>query len=826
MDTEFSVSLLLQHLPGVVYRCKLDSCWTMEYLSFAVKELTGYFPEDFLRNGKQSYADLIHPNDRENVQQEIKNAVSAGTPFKVSYRITAANGQLKWVWEQGQAIQDKTGKVIALEGFITDITAYKQTEEALRASEERYRSLVESCPDGMLVVVNGIIVYSNYSATQIFAANAVSDLIGHPLLAFFNPEVHDLANREQLIIALEESSSTQLADLRWRRLDGVIMYVQLTTSKVTWEGQPAIQILLRDITAEKQTQDTLRRVNERLQLAIEGTGRGIWDWNLQNDTYRLSGGLKKMLDWEEEEPSELPVNWQDFVHPDDLPNVMERVQACIQGKIPNFKAEYRIRTRNGAWKWVRSRGVIVERDAEGKPLIMTGTKSDITSRKEADELAWRHAYLDTLTSVPNRRLFPERLETELLRAKRTKHAVALLYIDLDGFKQVNDFLGHDAGDMLLMEVAQRLKHCVRESDTVARLGGDEFTVILTELNDLGHVEFVCQKILFGLAQPFSFAGDMSHISASIGVSLYPFDATSVEDLIRKADQAMYVAKQSGKNQFHYFTQEMDKKAHFRLLITNELRSALTNQQLSVHYQPVVDLHDGHVFKAEALLRWHHPKLGDIQPSDFIPLAEESGLIKDIGNWAFQEAARCCKHCTDEIGAPFRIGVNKSPVQFMVKDNDSDWLHFLAELGLSCNSITVEITEGVLLIPSIKVEEQLLAYRDAGVQIALDDFGTGYSSMSYLQKLNIDYLKIDQSFVKDIAVNLNSRTIAESIIAMAHKMGVKVIAEGIETQEQLQCLKDASCDYGQGFLFAHPLPETGLVQLLLSSQQLGSRIAHA
>jgi EAL domain-containing protein (putative c-di-GMP-specific phosphodiesterase class I) len=295
--------------------------------------------------------------------------------------------------------------------------------------------------------------------------------------------------------------------------------------------------------------------------------------------------------------------------------------------------------------------------------------------------------------------------------------------------------------------------------------------------------------------------------------MYPLDGHTSEELTRKADQAMYAAKQTGKNQFNYFTREMDDRAHLRLKLTNDLHSALLLNQFEVHYQPVVDLHSGRITKAEALLRWRHPVLGKVEPSLFIPLAEESGLIRTIGNWVFREAAWFSKRCSEHLGMPFQISVNKSPMQFMSREVDDNWLDYMLNLGLPANSICVEITEGALLNASPRVTDRLLEFRDAGIQVALDDFGTGYSSMAYLQKFDIDYLKIDRSFVTNILTDRDSRTIAETIIVMAHKLEKKVVAEGIETPGQLSCLMQAGCDYGQGFLFSPAVPIDTFLELL-------------
>ncbi|HYD95275.1 MAG TPA: EAL domain-containing protein [Noviherbaspirillum sp.] len=452
-------------------------------------------------------------------------------------------------------------------------------------------------------------------------------------------------------------------------------------------------------------------------------------------------------------------------------------------------------------------------------------QTDISEKKKSDDLIWQQANYDPLTSLPNRRLFRNRLDQEMRKAYRSGQQIGLLLIDLDRFKEANDLLGHDAGDVLLEEAARRICACVRDSDTVARLGGDEFTVIMTALDDEAHVERTAERITDALVQPYRLGSEVVYLSASTGITLYPEDATSLEALIRNADQAMYAAKNAGRNQFSYFTRSMQDRAHARIRLGGDLRSALDGGQLHVYYQPVIDLSTGRIAKAEALLRWRHPTLGPVEPSRFIPIAEELGMINQIGDWVFKEAASCSKRWSEDIGAPFQVSVNKSPIQFLSDGEAVDWLDHLRHLGLPGNSLTVEITEGLLLKASPQVTERLLHYRDAGIQVALDDFGTGYSSMSYLKKFDIDYLKIDQSFIRDMEVDRDNRAIAESIIAMAHKLGIKVIAEGIETNAQEALLRSAGCDYGQGYLFSQPLTSAEFEQLLSTRPRGSSASLH-
>jgi diguanylate cyclase (GGDEF)-like protein/PAS domain S-box-containing protein len=440
-------------------------------------------------------------------------------------------------------------------------------------------------------------------------------------------------------------------------------------------------------------------------------------------------------------------------------------------------------------------------------------------RKQAEDLIWQQANYDSVTRLPNRRLFRDRLEQEMRKTYRNGQVLALLFIDLDRFKEVNDTLGHDVGDLLLIDAARRISSCVRGSDTVARLGGDEFTVTLPQLGDASRAEQVAENIVDALAHPFQIGDETVYISASIGITLYPNDAGEIEGLLKNADQAMYVAKSNGRNCFSYFTSRMQEHAQHRLHLVRDLRNALPSGQLELFFQPIVDLSSGNVVKAEALLRWHHPERGMVSPMDFIPLAEEIGLIGDIGDWVFREAVHWMKRWHDSGFSCTQVSVNKSPGQFVVEEPYTAWLDHLQEVGLPGACLVIEITEGLLLDARTDVTRKLLQFRDAGIQVAIDDFGTGYSSLSYLKKFDIDYLKIDRSFVRDLATDPNDLALSEAIIVMAHKLGLKVVAEGVETVEQRDMLAAAGCDLAQGYLYAKPMPAEEFDAMLANGKKL-------
>ncbi|HEC58042.1 hypothetical protein LCGC14_0627120 [marine sediment metagenome] len=439
---------------------------------------------------------------------------------------------------------------------------------------------------------------------------------------------------------------------------------------------------------------------------------------------------------------------------------------------------------------------------------------DITDKKHTDELIWTQANFDALTGLPNRQMFHDRLEQEIKNATRSKNTLALMFLDLDHFKQVNDSLGHIMGDLLLTETAQRISYCVRDSDTVARLGGDEFTVILPELSNFIDAEHIAKHILHQLALPFQIDDKVVHISTSIGITLFPNDAETSEELIKNADQAMYQAKHNGHNGFSYFTKSMQDSTLARSRLIDAMRRAIENNEFILYYQPIFELSTGKICKLEALIRWQHPIDGMISPMTFIPLAEETGLIHDIGDWVFTTAAKQLKQWQLNFDPSLKLTINKSPVQFCSVRKHQHWLDILKGIDLSSRDITIEITEGVLLESTNDTTQQICNLRQQGFKFAIDDFGTGYSSLSYLRKFKLDFLKIDQSFVKHLTSNSDDAILTKTIIVMAQSLGLKVIAEGVETAEQQAILTEAGCEYGQGFFLAKPL-SVEEIEVLLS-----------
>ena len=567
---------------------------------------------------------------------------------------------------------------------------------------------------------------------------------------------------------------------------------------------------VEDITERHLAANALADSETRWRLALDAAGDGVWDWHVQTGEEFYSDRLLHMFGFKRGELAHSVAALDERTHPDDLAQMAVDREAHFSGRTPTYVNEHRVRCKDGSWKWVLSRGMVVSRDAQGQPLRMIGTHTDITQRKHAEELIWHQAHIDALTGLPNRRMLRQRLNEALAHARQTESALAVVFMDLDNFKQVNDTLGHHEGDALLVEAAHRIQQHMGRTDTLARMGGDEFTLVLAGLpagaDPVALLGPRLDGLLDALQQPYLLGQSEVFVSASMGLAMYPADASQIEDLLRHADQALYAAKGAGRNRWCVFTPAMQAAAQWRARLDADLRTALEAGQLSVVYQPIVNMLSGRVCKAEALLRWHHPELGAISPAQFIPVAETSGQILALGDWVFTQAAHQVRHWRSVLDAEFQVSVNKSPLQCHRSPAlSSRWVDELAQMGLPCSSLCIEITEGLLLDTHPEVTRHLGELRAAGMTVSLDDFGTGYSSLTYLQKLDIDCLKIDQSFVRNLSPGSTDLTLCKAIIAMAHELGMQVVAEGVETEQQHQLLMAAGCDHGQGYWYGRPMP---------------------
>ena len=596
--------------------------------------------------------------------------------------------------------------------------------------------------------------------------------------------------------------------------DGRVLECHVSETKEIGE-QHCIVVQWHDITAQRSAETQRNQMTHILERSLNEVY--LFDLTTLRFAYANAGALKNLGHTMEDLRRLTPVD----INPEYNEKQFRRmVQPLVDGttELLIFETVHQRSDRS-----LYNVQVHLQIDTDGEQSVFMALILDITERKKADRVIWNQANFDGVTGLPNRSMLHDRLSQEIIKTNRNNCKIAVMFIDLDNFKEINDTLGHDKGDVLLKEAANRIRSCVRSSDTVARLGGDEFVVVVTDLHDARMANDVAQNVLASLAEPFHLMGIESVVTGSIGITLFPDDANNIEGLFKNADQAMYVSKARGRNQCSYFTRELEAQALRRMHLIAELRSALQLGQFHLVFQPIVEVATGRVNKAEALIRWDHPTLGSVSPGEFIPLAEESGLIVGIGDWVFQEALRHVKHIRSRHGIDFQVSVNKSAVQFSrEKGRPGTWVKRLHENGLPGNAVAMEITESLLVDPNSEVKETLLKYRDAGIQVSIDDFGTGYSSLSYLKRFDIDYLKIDQSFTRNLEPGSSDLAISQAVIVMAHALGLKVIAEGVETQEQLNLLKNSGCDYVQGYLISKPIHIDLLESYILNARNQRSQ----
>ena len=554
-----------------------------------------------------------------------------------------------------------------------------------------------------------------------------------------------------------------------------------------------------------KSHQALRVSEERFNYAVSATDDGIWDWNLSTGAIYFSPKWKSMLGYQDDELANQFTSWERLLEPRDLKQIHALIDDCLNGKKNKFAIEFRMKHKRGHWINILSQGALIF-DENNQPIRIVGRQTNITEQKEKQEAIWRQANYDSLTQLPNRNMFLDILPRELSLAQRNHQNVWVMFLDLDGFKEINDTLGHQNGDLLLRMVADRLKSALRQSDLLARLGGDEFVIILPGIETVTAIDTVANNVIRLFLNPFMLNDQNIHITTSIGIASYPSDAQSVSDLMKFADQSMYAAKNKGKSNYVYFTPELQKDAKARISLISALREAITAQQFELYYQPIINLKTNEIEKAEALIRWNHPEKGLISPYSFIPIAEETGLIVDLGQWVFEAALKQLQAWNNSFRTPIKICINVSPRQFKTKnENHFKWIEQLADRGIQGKDIVLEITEGLFLSKNKVVDKRLIQLRDAGIQVAIDDFGTGYSSLAYLKEFDIDYLKIDQSFVRKMQAHSSEEMISEAIVVMAHKLGLGVIAEGVEEPEQAQLLLNMGCDCAQGYLYSEPVP---------------------
>ena len=622
--------------------------------------------------------------------------------------------------------------------------------------------------------------------------------------------LQDVFMNKQLVISLTRTAAR--VDAGWIRLaltsGGVWLAFWLVCGLGLWAAQRRTRAIL-DLT--RAADQERAEAAERVELALDGGDLGLWDLDVARDTVIVCARASAMLGYTAEQQERKHHDWLSEVHPEDLEHLTQEMERHARGEIPAFEAEFRLRHRNGNWIWLQSRGKAVARDASGNALRVLGTRSNITARKEAEAEIAHLAFYDGLTNLPNRRLLLDRLGHAIAKSERNGAHGAVLFVDLDNFKDLNDTLGHDMGDRLLEIVAYRLQQVTRESDTVARLGGDEFVILLEDLGAAlaeaaSHAEMVAHKVLNTLKLPYTLDGNELRSTPSIGVVMFGAGHHhTISDLLRQADMAMYEAKAAGRATFRFFDPSMKAALDENASLESELRVALAREQFRLYYQPVLN-GDGTPVGVEALIRWQHPKHGLVSPLTFIELAEKTGLIIDIGEWVLETACRqlAAWQC-DPRSISLTMAVNVSARQLRHPDFVQRVLDIVARTGAAPHRLKLELTESMLLADVEDIITKMSALKQRGIGFSLDDFGTGYSSLSYLQRLPLDQLKIDQSFVRDMLHTHHAASIVEAITTLGRSLSLGLVAEGVESQAQWLRLRELGCHLYQGYLFDPPLP---------------------
>ena len=791
----------------------IDAKGAIRYQSPSLQRMLGYSPDELLG---QTLSVLVHPEDMKEGSILGSEMVAVGAVRRVRCRFRHADGTYRFVENVCTNLLDNTD-VAGIVVNTLDVTPEKAWESALRDSEGMFRNVAESANDAIVSAdEDGAIVFWNKGAEKMFGYTQ-GDALGQ-CLTILIPERYRSAHTAGVMRRRSGEPSRimgQSLELEGLRKDGEEFPLELSLAGWQTGDQAFSTGIMRDISERRKAQEMLREREEQLRYHVEHVPAVVYrsEIGAEGRWLYVSPQIETLLGFSPEEWKADPRLWIQRVHPDDRDACMSEEGAVLHTVDDKPVAtEYRMITRDGRTIWVIDDAAIV-RDAHGVPLYWSGVLYDITDRKLLEQQLEQQAFSDSLTGLANRALFLDRVEHALARGRRDEEPATVMFLDLDDFKNVNDSLGHEAGDQLLMTVGARLRSCLRPADTIARLGGDEFAVLL-ESTSAEVATPLAWRVLEVVGEPYCAEGRALVVRASIGIETGAGSTHSASELLRNADVAMYVAKGGGKARVAVFDPGMHTAALKRLEMKGDLQRAITEQELVLYYQPVVALVDGTILGVEALARWRHPQHGMVPPADFIPVAEDTGLIIPLGKWVLAEACRQAAQWQTESPRSPALGmsVNVSTVQLFHGGLVEEVAAALEDSGLEPQSLTLEITESGLMEDKEAAISRLKELRQLGVRVAVDDFGTGYSSLAYLSTLPIDVLKIDKVFIDGVARGPEDSAIAGAVGKLANALGLVLVAEGIEFEEQVEALLAMEFERGQGYYYSRPLPASEILSL--------------
>ncbi len=783
------------------------------YVNPAFETMTGYSASEVLGRNCRFLQGLDKSQPELN---ELRAALQEHRECHVTLRNYRKDGTLFWNELHISPVFDETGSLTHFVGIQTDITQRKQAEEALRKQEEQYRCIVETAVEGIWVLdQNNQTSFVNQQMAMMLGYTA-AEMLGETLFSFMDEEGIAIANT---CLERRRQGISEAHDFKFRRKNGTNLWAIVSTAPLfDQEGHYTGALgMVTDITDRKQAEAALRQSEHQLNSILHSLSDIVWSASATGDQFLyINPMVEKVYGRPVSDFLSNPNLWLEMVHPEDRDRVIAASQALFDRGRKDL--EYRIIRADGEVRWLRDRCYMIC-DTVSKTMRLDGIATDITERKQIETQLAHNAYHDALTGLPNRLLFIDRLQQVIARLQRhPQEQFAVLFLDLDRFKVVNDSLGHLVGDQLLIEIARRLQTCLRPEDTVARLGGDEFTILLNSIQDVNDAIAIAERLQAVIQSPFYLGHHEIFTSASIGIALHDTGFTQPEELLRNADTALYQAKDQGKARSAVFNAEMYAQAVNLLQLETDLRWAIERQELRVYYQPIISLATGTITGFEALVRWLHPAKGLISPAEFIPVAEETGLITAIGQWILYEACQQLRQWQIQFPnyTSLTMSVNLSSKQLSQVNFVAQVDEILQQTKLTPHSLKLEITESAIMErPEVaaKVLEQL---KKRGIQLCVDDFGTGYSSLAYLHQFPINILKIDRSFIRQIDEQVEGFAIVRAIITLAENLGLSVVAEGIETAQQMAQLQNLHCDYGQGYFFSKPLNQQAAETLLLNA----------